>query len=143
MRHKSEIAQRGFSLIMAIFLIVVMAGMAVFLARVSSMQYHASALDEEGILAYQAARAGIEWGAYNARKVAVYPCPGAADPDTLTLSGALANYTVSVTCVKTTATEGSTLGNVILYKITSTAKNGNSPAGDYYVERQLQATVAK
>ena len=58
--------QRGFSLIMAIFLIVVIGGIAVFIGRVSSMQHQSSALDEEGAMAYQAARAGIEWGVYQA-----------------------------------------------------------------------------
>ena len=51
---------------MAIFLIVVLGGIAVFIGRVSTMQHQSSALDEEGAMAYQAARAGIEWGVYQA-----------------------------------------------------------------------------
>ncbi|MGZ5621687.1 MAG: hypothetical protein ACXWFG_12565, partial [Methylobacter sp.] len=58
--------QRGFSLIMGIFLIAVLGGIAVFIGRVSTMQHQSSALDEEGAMAYQAARAGIEWGVYQA-----------------------------------------------------------------------------
>lgn len=142
MFHNAKTRQRGFSLIMGIFLIVVLGGVAVFLGRVATMQYHASALDEEGVLAYQAAHAGVEWGVYEALRVPAYACTtGTSSTNTLALSGSLAPYGVTVTCARSVATEGTT--SVALYQIISTAKNGNSAAGDYYVERQLQVTVGK
>lgn len=130
--------QHGFSLIMGIFLIVVLGGIAVFLGRVATMQYHASALDEEGVLVYQAARAGVEWGAYQALRNS--SCSGSS---TLTFpaTSVLVHDTVTVTFTQTVATEGTSAINVC--QIISAAHNGNNPAGDYYVERQLQVTVAK
>lgn len=131
-------AQQGFSLVMAIFLIVVLGGIAVFLGRVATMQYHASALDEEGVLAYQAARAGIEWGAYRALKDG--SCAASAS---LGFPGgtALAKYGVTVTCAASATHEG--LTPLTVYQIVATANNGASPAGEYYVERQLQVTLVK
>ena len=137
--------QRGFSLIMAIFLIVVLGGIAVFIGRVSTMQHQSSALDEEGAMAYQAARAGIEWGVYQAIDIAGSGC-AASTPFTLALTvpttpPSSVNYTVTVVCALTTATEGSTPNNVKVYQITATANNATG--GNFHVERQLTATVSK
>jgi MSHA biogenesis protein MshP len=134
--------QRGFSLIMAIFLVVVLGGIAVFMGRVATMQYHGSVADEEGALAYQTARAGVEWGVYQALQVPAYACTtGTSSTDTFSPGGALAPYTVTVACTRSGAVEGTT--GVDLYQITSTAKNGSGATSDYYVERQLQVTVSK
>lgn len=145
--------QRGFSLIMAIFLIVVLGGIAVFIGRVSTMQYHSSALDEEGSMAYQAARAGIEWGIYRAIIIDDRLGSGCANSTSfvlpLTVPATLApatpqhtvNYTVTVACASTAATEGSTPNNVTVYQITSTAINAG--VGDFHVERRLTATASK
>jgi len=134
--------QRGFSLIMAIFLLVVLGGIAVFIGRVSGMQHHSSALDEEGAMAYQAARSGIEWGIYQA--IVNVSCVAAPPAFTLALTVpttpvSTVNYAVTVTCVQTAATEGSTVINV--YQITSTANNATG--GNFAVERQLTATVSQ
>jgi MSHA biogenesis protein MshP len=132
--------QRGFSLIMAIFLIVVLGGIAVFIGRVSTMQHQSSALDEEGAMAYQAARAGIEWGVYQA--IIGSSCAAAPPPFTLavpTSPTSTVNYTVAVVCTQAQATEGSTSINV--YQITATAQN--AVGGNFAVERQLSATVSK
>jgi len=136
--------QRGFSLIMAIFLIVVLGGIAVFIGRVSTMQHQSSALDEEGAMAYQAARSGIEWGAYQA--VVSSSCVGSTPftlplivPATPTTSASTVNYTVTVTCALTTATEGSTVINI--YQITATAINAS--VGRFFVERRITATITQ
>jgi len=136
--------QRGFSLIMAIFLIVVLGGIAVFIGRVSTMQHQSSALDEEGAMAYQAARAGIEWGVYQA--IVGSSCVGSTSftlplivPATPTTSESAVNYTVTVTCALTTATEGSTGINV--YQITATAINAS--VGRFFVERRITAAVTQ
>ena len=55
---------RGFALVSAIFLLVVLAALGAFIAVVSTTQQIGSALDLQGAKAYQAARAGIEWGSY-------------------------------------------------------------------------------
>jgi MSHA biogenesis protein MshP len=91
--------QRGMSLVTAIFLVVVLAGLAGAMARIFIGQQTSSALDIQGVRAYQAARAGIEWGVYqqmrndscNASWVS-YPLPAGS-----TLSG----FTFTVKCVYT------------------------------------------
>ncbi|MGZ4977676.1 MAG: hypothetical protein ACXV8O_11010 [Methylobacter sp.] len=136
--------QRGFSLVMAIFLIVVLGGIAVFIGRVSTMQHHGSALDEEGAMAYQAARSGIEWGVYQA--IVNSSCIASSAftlaltvPATPTTPLSTVNYAVTVTCTQTTPTEGSTTINV--YQITATANNATG--GNFSVERRLTATVTR
>src|SRR5215470_8915559 len=56
--------QRGFSIVTAIFLVVVLALLGVFIVSVTGMQLSSHQLDVLGARAYQAARAGIEWGAF-------------------------------------------------------------------------------
>jgi MSHA biogenesis protein MshP len=134
--------QRGFSLIMALFLIVVLGGIAVFIGRVSTMQHRTSALDEEGSMAYYAARSGIEWGVYRALKVAEPNNCVNSTPFNLSVPTAPAstvNYGVIVACAATTATEGST--NVNIYQITSTANNATG--GNFAVQRRLSVTVSQ
>jgi MSHA biogenesis protein MshP len=138
--------QRGFSLIMAIFLVVVLGGIAVFIGRVSTMQHHSSALDEEGAMAYQAAKSGIEWGVYQA--IESSSCVTAPQEFTLalavpTIPASTVNYTVEVKCDPTIATEGSIPDNINVYQITATATNAAAVGSKFHVERKLIATVSK
>jgi hypothetical protein len=55
---------RGFALILAVFLIVSLAAIGAYLLTVSNVQVATGVMDEQGARAYQAARAGLEWGAY-------------------------------------------------------------------------------
>ena len=55
-------AQRGFSLISAIFLLVVIAALGTFAVTLSTSQQQSAALDVLGSRAYQAARAGNRVG---------------------------------------------------------------------------------
>ncbi|MDB5745976.1 MAG: hypothetical protein JWP72_824 [Massilia sp.] len=54
----------GAGLVTAIFLLVVLAGLAVALVGIFTTQRQGILLDEQGVRAYQAARAGIEWGLF-------------------------------------------------------------------------------
>ena len=56
--------QRGFALVSAIFLIVALAALGVYMARIASIQHTNALQDLQGSAAYQAARSGAEWGAY-------------------------------------------------------------------------------
>lgn len=130
-------AQRGVSLIAAIFLLVVIAGLIAFLVTISGLQHSSAALDVQGARGYQAARAGIEWGIYRALQDA--SCTGG----TFSPAGDLSGFTVVVQCVATGYTEVDATAKTI-YSITATACNqGACPGtlGPTYVERQLQATM--
>ena len=147
--------QRGVTLVTAIFLLVVLAMLGAFMLSVTGLQQASSQLDVQGVRAYQAARAGVEWGAWqvldpnDAIGTAALPtCP--ASPTQLTLADSLSPFTVTVTCSATSTTEGNR--NVATYLIVATACNQPSgtpascpnatPSGGY-VERQMQATLSK
>jgi MSHA biogenesis protein MshP len=147
-----KLKERGFTLVTAIFLLVVLAMLGAFMLSVSGLQQSSSVLDVQGVRAYQAARAGVEWGAFqvldpnNAISPALPNCP--TSPTQLTLAGSLSPFTVTVTCSATNTTEG--LRNVATYLIVATACNQPSagscpnatPSGGY-LERQVQATLTK
>ena len=90
--------QRGVGLVTAIFLLVVIAGLAAAMVTVFTSQQSSSQLDQQGTRAYQAARAGIEWGLFRARQA--NSC-GAKNSFTLPNTSMLGAFTVTVTCVAT------------------------------------------
>ena len=79
--------QRGFGAIMAIIVLVILAGLSAAILRVSAASQIGSALDMEGARAMAAANAGLEYGIYRALKPdgsapwATCSCP---DPTTCT-----------------------------------------------------------
>lgn len=132
---------RGFSLISAIFLLVVLSGLGVAMVTLSTTHQVGAALDVQGARAYQAARAGIEWGLYRQLQPPTVPCFAATSfalPAGTTLSG----FTVTVTCTLTTGP-----GTLHRWQITSTAcsQPAGTPAscpnpnpGADYVQRRMQ-----
>ncbi len=60
--------QCGFALFSAIFLLVVIAALGIFAVTISTSQQQTSTMDFLGSRAYQAAKAGIEWGMYRITK---------------------------------------------------------------------------
>lgn len=132
-------AQGGFALAAAIFLLVVLASLGAFMMHFSSVQQVTSTQDFNGTRAYQAARAGMEWGTYQILKNSG-SCAGSTTLPAL--AGSLAGFSIVVTCSPVTPqpTEGVTVIN--LYQLTSTASIGTLGSSNY-VERRLQATVEK
>ncbi len=127
----------------AIFLIVILAALAGFAARLFSVQQQSSGLDVQGSQAYAAAQSGIDWGAH--RALIGGSCAGATNL-VMPAGTPLAPFTVTVLCVPTTHNEA---GNTVtIYQLTATACNQpsggtcpNGVPGDSYVERQVTATV--
>lgn len=132
---------RGFSIVAAIFLLVVLAVLGTAIVIVSTTQQIGSALDVQGARVYQAARAGIEWGAFKQNRASSCAASTSfAFPSAPTLGG----ITVTVTC--TTYADGS--GGPTVYEIQSTACNqpsgGNCPnaaPGNTYVERRIKVAL--
>ena len=88
----------GFALPSAIFLIVVLAALGAIAVTVSGLQHTSSARDVMGTKAYQAARSGIEWGAY---KVLQQGSPGVCPASTsipMPAGTDLSGLTVNVSC---------------------------------------------
>lgn len=130
-------AQRGFSIVSAIFLLVVMASLGAFMLTFSTVQQTTSAQDLEGTRAYQAARAGIEFGVYQVLRPGVASCGST----TLTLGGTLAGFTDNVICSASAVyTEGT--NTLTIFTITSNASQG-AAGSPFRVERELQAIVSR
>lgn len=137
-----RVKRQGFAIVSAIFILVVLAALGAFILSVSSQQQIGSALDVQGARAYQAARAGIEWGLYQQLQGGV-DCPAG---DFVPPAATLAEFTVSVTCVATADPAGH--GGPVVRVLTATACNqphaGACPntvnPGAHYIERRLQVT---
>lgn len=87
---------RGVGLVTAIFLLVVLAGLGVAAVRIFNVQQASSGLDLNGARAYQAARAGVEWGLFHRLRNNACPSQSFALP----LDSALRGFTVTVTCTQ-------------------------------------------
>ena len=125
--------QRGFALVVAIFLLVVLASLGVYIVKISGVQHQTVNIALLGARAFEAARTGIEWGAFQALD------SGACTTSTLNLTeGGLDGFDVDVTCTTSSHTE---LGNAYnLYLIEVEARAGAYGTPDY-VSRRMQATV--
>lgn len=130
----------------AIFLIVILAGLAGFAARLFSVQQQSSGLDVLGSQAYAAAQSGIDWGAYRALVgSSCLPSTNLVMP-----AGPLAAFTVTVGCSASAHNEaGSALtvytlsANACNQPVAGTGVCPNPAPGDSYVERQVTAKVER
>lgn len=140
LRHRRARPARGFALVSAIFLLVVLATLGAFMVSFSTVQHATSAQDVNGSRAYQAARAGMEWGAYQVVRNPTFACGGTTNLPVL--PSTLAPFAVTVQCTAVQASEGATANNVNLFRIVSTASLGINGSA-HYVERQLQGLVER
>lgn len=135
---------RGFSLITAIFLLVVLGTLGTLMVTFFAAQQQSSALDVMGSRAYHASRAGIEWAAFH---VAQQPqdsgCVGIPTPlfAAGTLAGTLSPFAVSLSCSPASAVEGVT--PIYVYDLTSTATYGGAPGNPDYVERVISVKMGR
>lgn len=135
--------QRGVSIIAAIFFLLMFAAIAAAMVTLTTTGNATSAQDVQGARAYQAARAGVEWGLWQVlNNPANGGSPGAAtDPLPVCFVSpsniaAIPGFTVSVTCSAVITEEGAR--NVGVYRIVATAVGAAPGAG---VERQLSVTA--
>lgn len=150
---KRRRSDHGFSLITAIFLLVVLSALGAFMVVFTGLQQTTIQADVQGVRAYHAAHAGINWALYRAldpdNTIAPGPASFPACPaGTInTLGGSLSPFTVVIACGITSATEANR--EIRVYQITATACNQPAcviaptvpPTG--YVERRVVVTVAK
>jgi MSHA biogenesis protein MshP len=126
-------AQRGFTLIASIFLLVVVAVLVVYMTNIRVVQQTTLLYGVQGARAGLAARSGIEWGIYqsivNGSCAATTSYP---DPN-------FAGFSVEVQCAATTHTEAAQPINV--YQLTAIARSGVFGSLDY-VQRRIQASVS-
>jgi len=148
-------SQQGFLVIAGVFLVVVLAGLVAYLATVSSTSQASSAADLSASRAYQAARAGAEWAAYEilrdpAGGTFKSNCEAGSATKNLTFGSTLATYTATVTCTGASITEGaSTVKSYIVVSNGCNAPTGGvscpntATASPTYAEREVRLTIAK
>lgn len=141
MRH----FQHGFSIVSAIFLLVVLSFLGIAMVSFSTAQHQSSAMDVMGSRAYQAARAGIEWATYH---VTISPASspvawtGCAANQPVAVAGTLAAFSpVTVDCSATSHSENG--ATVWVYDITSTARTGGMPGDPDYIERVISVKLGQ
>jgi MSHA biogenesis protein MshP len=135
---------RGFTLISVVFILVVLTALGAALATMSQRQQLGSAGELDAARALQAARAGLEWAAFQVLRNPAPPAAAPACPATTSFVPAgLGSLTVTVRCTGSTASDGATA--LSFYELVANACNAPTagscpttatpPAG--YVERQL------
>ncbi|MCR4303399.1 MAG: hypothetical protein NUV63_04105 [Gallionella sp.] len=131
--------ERGFALVAAIFIVVVLAMLGIMMVTIGGMERATASAAVQGTRAFYAARSGIEWGIFQAMPP-TSSC-AASSSFTLTVPG-LDSFNVTVQCALTPPgiqhrERGDTYN---VYVVTSTATSGNFGDADY-VSRTLQVTV--
>jgi MSHA biogenesis protein MshP len=132
-------------MVSAIFLIVILAGLGVAMMNISTVQQTSSALDVQGARAYQAARAGIEWGLYQ-QLISKVACTGASTTFQLPAGSTLSSFRVTVTCALTAGPPAAvTLDRKVITAVACNQSSGSCTAGvgggPDFVQRVLQAEL--
>ncbi len=130
--------QRGFTLVMAIFMVVVLGLLGTYMLRLSGVQYATGSYALQSARAYQAGKAGLGWATamINNEAVAGQGCT-TVNNKILTLP-AIPGFTVTLTCEGKAYTEGSDA--YYIYRITAHSEFGDYNSADY-VSRELEKSV--
>jgi len=135
--------QSGFGMVTAIFMLVIMATLAGYLVRVSSLGQLSSALDYDRARAYQAAQAGVQWAGYQIYKAASNGC-ASAGVDVALDAAAFPGIGLTVTC--TPSVSGAVTTYTVMAVACIPAASGHCPLavpGANYVEQALWARFEK
>lgn len=123
--------QRGFGLVAAMFLVIVIAAVIAVMWRLSVTQSATNTFSLQQARAFQAARAGLEYGI--ARSLASQTCS----------SFNLEDFQVAVTCGSSTVLQASVPEegrDLVFHRVEATATYG-SPGDPDYAYRRLTAVV--
>ncbi|MBE7374789.1 pilus assembly protein MshP [Pseudomonas lopnurensis] len=140
--------QNGFGLVAALFVMIVIGGAIAAMMHLASVQHTTTNLSLQQARAYQAAKAGGEWGILH-MSASESAC---AEVKILSVDG----FNVEVTCSFMPSTElveetncqtesgiaTCTSSSPVFYTITSRAENGSARNGDYAF-RELKAVVER
>ncbi len=130
---KVAVRQRGVALVAAIFLIVVLSSLGLYIVKISGMQHQTVTVTLLGARALQAAQVGVEWGAFQALDSA------ACTTTTLNLTeGGLDGFDVEVTCTSSSHTETGNTYNIFVIDVEARAGVYGNPD---YVSRRMQASL--
>lgn len=129
------IRQQGFSIVMAIFILVVVGLLGGYMLRMGGVQISTVNQSLLGARAYQAAHAGIEWGI--ARISNGGNCTDINAQTALTFSG-LEGFTVRMNCSSQSYSEADRTPTV--YRISALSQFGSYSSSDY-VAREIEVSI--
>ena len=135
-----------------LFILVVLAALGAGLAKISQRQQLGSAAEIDASRAYQSARAGLEWAAFQVLRIPAPPgaAPACFGATSFAPPGSLSRFTVTVNCTRTAASDGAT--TMVFYQLVANAcnapsggacPNATAAPATTYVERQLTWTVMR
>ncbi|MBN2644955.1 MAG: pilus assembly protein MshP [Desulfuromonadaceae bacterium] len=128
--------QSGFTLVQAIFILVVLALLGVYMVTMFTVQQSTSTLALQQARAYQAARAGVEWVV---NRISVGSPPTVSVPETFVVEETGCRVTVEVVDQATVSEAGE---SHVLSQIKSRAESTGLTAADAdYVSRTLMVTI--
>lgn len=133
--------QKGFTLMTALFLLVILSLIASFIVSIAALTRDSDILTAQGTRAYYAAKSGLEWGIYQVTQGTgsppSYNCPAPQTTITFT-QGAMTGFSAVVKCTPNQYTEGGITYSV--FQIISIGQYGTAGTLDN-VSRQLNITV--
>lgn len=123
---------KGFALVAAIFILVVLSLLGIFLVRIFTVGSASTRFSIQGTRAYFAAKSAFDWAVYQA--VVNSNCP-ASTTISMTQAG-VSGFSAVVQCSSLVTSEGT------LYTITAQSQKGTFGTLDY-VSRSLTGTVVQ
>jgi len=126
--------QTGFTLIAAIFLLVVVAALVIYIANIRVVQQTTLLYGVQGARASLAARSGIEWGIHQSI------VNGSCTASTSFTHPAFAGFNIQVECTSTRHDEGGP-SLINTFRLKSIASSGSYGSLDF-VQRQIRASVS-
>jgi MSHA biogenesis protein MshP len=127
--------QKGFSIVMAIFILVVLGLLGSYMVRMSGVQQATSSYALQGARAYQAAKAGLGWA------VAKISAGGSCvDVNVAVTIPDFTGFTVSLKCSSASYQEGS--DTPVIYQLGAHSEFGAYGSADY-VSRELEVSIVK
>ncbi len=125
--------QQGFSIVIAIFILVVLGLLGSYMVRMSGVQQATSNYALQGAKAYQAAKAGLGWA------IAKISAGGSCvDVNMVITIPDLTGFTVSLKCSSASYQEGSDTS--VIFQLGAHSEFGAYGSADY-VSRELEVSI--
>jgi MSHA biogenesis protein MshP len=126
--------QAGFSIVMAIFILVVLSLLGSYMVKLSGVQHATAVFSIQGARAYQAARASVGWAV--ARIIAGGACSDVIAASPLSFAD-INGFSVSLSCSSQSYSEG--VDNLIIYKVTGLRQFGAYNSANY-ISRKVEVS---
>jgi MSHA biogenesis protein MshP len=151
--HRQVHPARGFAMVTVVFVLIALAAIVASVSGLLTRGAQATVIDVHQARATEAARAALQWAAWQVRDPRGTQVPGAtalpncfASPSTVSLPAPLDAYSVSVSCSRTPDASASPnyysedQRRLAVFVLTATASVGGANAPDR-VERRLEMRV--